>query len=250
MLWTKLGVAVAAVSFSVFVGTAHAADVTTVLARTRQALEPGQNMRANVVFTIRNSHGEAVEWAGRFYRRSGNDPRMRIVFDSPLDLRGTDVTVSRAPDGEARTRLYLPAIRRVREITADMRGESFLGTDLNYEDIGLQQIEYQQHSLREDDDDAGRPCYRVESIPDHGWWYGKIVRCIDKKDFIPRRTEYTDRSGILWKVRTFEQVKTIGGYPTWTRLTMETLPTGTSTTITLSEIEYDSALSPYLFEAP
>ncbi len=230
--------------------SAGATDVTTVLGRMREALEPGKDMRANVVFTIANGRGESVEWAGRFYRRGGSDPRMRLVFDSPLDLRGTDITVLRASDGVSHTRIYLPAIRRVRDVTADMRGESFLGTDFNYEDIGLYQIDYQQHRLLDDDEIAGRTCHRVESVPDRGWWYGKIVRCIDAKDYIPRRTEYYDRSGVLWKVRTFDQIKTIHGYPTWTRLSMETVPTGTSTTITLKDVEYDTGLSPYLFEGP
>jgi hypothetical protein len=230
-------------------GAASGADVTTVLARTRQALVPGKDMRANVTFDIRNERGEDVRWTARLYRKSGAEAALRLVFDAPLDLRETDVTAMRTASGEARTTIYLPAVRRVREITADARGESFLGTDFNYEDIGLQDVEYEQHRFLDDDEIGGRPCYRVESIPGRGWWYGKIVRWIDKKDFIPRRTEYYDRAGVLWKVRTFEKIRSIDGHPTWTRLVMETVPTHTSTTITLHDIEYDTGLSPYLFEA-
>jgi outer membrane lipoprotein-sorting protein len=244
------GALLGAALFTVFAGAACAIDVTTILARARQALEPGEDMRAKVVFSITNARGESVEWAGRLYRHGGSEARMRLVFESPLDLRGTDVTVSRTADGETRMRIYLPAIRRVRELTADMRGESFLGTDFNYEDLGFQQVDYQQHSLIDDDEIGGRPCYRIASVPDRGWWYGKILRYTDKKDYIPRRTEYSDRSGVLWKVRTFDGIKMIDTYPTWTRLTMQTIPTGTSTTITLSDIEYDTGLSPALFDGP
>ena len=227
---------------------ASAIDVTELLARARQALEPGTDMRAGFDFTIANARGESVHWTGVYYRRSVPDSRIRLLFDSPLDLRGTDVVVRRATDGISRTRIYLPGLRREREIDADMRGESFLGTDFNYEDLGLQHLDFQQHTLVGEEELDGRACYRLESVPDRGWWYGKIVRSIDTKTFLPRRTEYYDRSGVLWKVRTFNDVKTVNGFPTATRIAMQTVPTGTSTTITLSDIQYNTKLADVLFE--
>jgi len=129
-----------------------------------------------------------------------------------------------------------------------MRGESFLGTDFNYEDLAFESIAFQQHALRGDGHAQGRDCYLVESIPDHGWWYGKLMRCIDKETYLPLRTEYFDRSGILWKVRTLDVVETIGSYPTPTQITMRTVPTGTSTRITLRDVAYDTGFPGSLLE--
>jgi outer membrane lipoprotein-sorting protein len=227
-----------------------AADVHTVLEKMNRALAPGRDMRANVTLTLNNGRGEKVQWSGRLYRRMGADPRLRFVLDSPLDVRGTDVTVTRTADNASRARVYLPAIRRVREITGDMRGESFLGTDFTYEDLGFQQMEFQQHALLRDADLDGHDCYRVESRPARGWWYGRIVRWIDKRNFLPRRTEYFDRQSVLWKLRTFDDVRTITSHPTWTSLTMTTVPAGTSTTIALRDVEYDTGLTSLLFEQP
>ncbi len=228
-------------------GTARSADVNDVLARMRSATEPGKDMRATIVFAITNERGEIVKWTGHFYRRSGASPRIRLVFDDPIDLRGTEVSVGRSTDGTTKTRIYLPSLRRVREMESDMRGESFLGTDFNYEDLGLQQLDYQQHRL---EDAADASCYHVESTPSRGWWYGRIDRCIDKKDYLPRRTEYYDRNGVLWKVRILNDVKKIGGHPTATEITMQTIPQHTSTTITLSEVQYDTGLTDSLFGEP
>jgi hypothetical protein len=242
-LGTALLLAVAAVP-------ADAADVVDVLARVRKATEPGRDMRAKFTFDITNAKGEVVQWAGMYYRRSGLDARMRLVFDSPLDLRGTEVSISRGADGIAHTRIYLPGIRRVRDIQADMRGESFLGTDFNYEDIGLQQLEFQQHALVGDGEVEGQDCLRVESVPDRGWWYGKVVRCVSKKNFLPLRTEYYDRSGELWKVRSLGEVKTIDSFPTATQITMQTVPVRTSTRITLTDVVYNEGLPDGIFETP
>ena len=244
----KLRVAFTAASFTLFVGSTHAADVTSVLGRMRQALEPGTDMRANVVFNITNAQGETVEWSGRLYRQGGRDARMRLVFESPLDLRGTDVTVWRSADGEPRTRIYLPALRRVREISADVRGESFLGTDFNFEDLGFEQLDHQQHAVKGEDKVDGRPCWVLESVPDDPWWYGRIVRCVDQGDYLPRRAEYFDRAGSLIKRRTFDRVENVQSHPTPVQITMTTVPARTWTRITLHDVTYDSGIPDTVFE--
>ncbi len=227
-----------------------AIDVTQLLHRIRDATFAGQDMRANFDFEIVNAKGESVHWTGQYYRRNGPAPRTRLVFDHPLDLRGTEVTVISGTNGETHTRVYLPGVRRVRDITADMRGESFLGTDFNYEDLGLQALDFQQQSLGDGKDPEGRDCHRLESVPQSGWWYGRIVSCVDRKSYLPLRTEYYDRAGVLWKIRTLEGVKTIKSHPTATQITMQTVPTKTLTRITLSDIAYDSGLADVLFESP
>jgi len=228
-------------------GATKGVDANDVLTRMRGALTPGKDMRATVVFTIANDKGDVVRWTGQLYRRGGSSPRTRIVFEDPPDLRGTAVSVFRADDGTTKTRLYLPTLRRTRLIDSDTRGESFLGTDFNYEDLGLQQLDPRQVDLKNPGD---KDCYHLESVPTSGWWYGKVDRCVDRTSYLPLRTEYYDRSGILWKVRTLGNVTKIDGYATPTEIEMQTLPQHTSTTITLSDVHYDTGLPDSVFATP
>ncbi|MCC6849449.1 MAG: outer membrane lipoprotein-sorting protein [Deltaproteobacteria bacterium] len=222
-------------------------DVTEALQRMRQASFAGKDMHAQIAFDIVNAKGESVRWVGRYFRRNAPETRIRLSFDAPADLHGTEVSVVGGAKDESRVSVYLPSLRRVREISGDMRGESFFGTDFNYEDLGLQPLAFQQHALTEAKDPAGRDCYRIESTPQHGWWYGRIVRFVDRTSFLPLRTEYYDRAGVLWKVRTLGKIQTIASHPTATEITMETVPTKTSTRITLSEIAYDTELDDSAF---
>ena len=226
----------------------RATDVSDVLARMRQAVAPGKDMRATVVFVMSNAKGENVRWTGHLYRRSHEQPGMRLTFDDPVDLRGTEVQV-RGADGNTQTRLYLPSIRRVRDLQADMRGESFLGTDFNYEDLALQDLTFQRQTLVTGDG-KDPDCIWVESIPERGWWCGKMLRCISKQTYLPRRTEYYSRDGTLWKVRTFDSVKEIGGFPTATEIATKTVPLGTSTRIILTDVQYDTKIPESVFERP
>ena len=227
-----------------------ATDVVGLLARSQRALEPGKDLQATVTFEIGNAKGDSVSWTGSYYRRSGADVRTRIVFDTPLDLRGTEVALRSLPDGSEQVRTYLPAIRRIRDLSGDARGESFLGTDFNYEDLGLEHLAYREHALLGEDRFDGRTCTDVESIPQQGWWYGKIVRCVDMRTGLPIRTRYYDRSGTLWKVRTFNRIETVDGHPTATRITMETVPLGTWTRITFRDLKYDRGLPATVVELP
>jgi hypothetical protein len=160
------------------------------------------------------------------------------------------VTVQRTDGARDRTRIYLPFVRRVREIESDMRGESFLGTDFNFEDLGLEELEFHEQALRGEEEFQGRACYRMESVPDRSWWYGRIVRCVDKKDYLPRLTQYYDPAGLLYKVRTFERVETIDGHPTPVDVLMEVIPGRTSSRLVLRDVEYDTGLEDELFVAP
>jgi len=251
MLRRAFALAFAFVTITIgWVSLATALDVTQVIDRVRSVTSPGKDMRASFDFEMVNAKGESVHWKGSYYRRSAPDERVRLVIDSPADLRGTEVTVASGSDGLAHQRLYVPSLRRVRDLRADMRGESFLGTDFNYEDLGFQHLDFQQQSLVEGKDPEGRDCFLLESVPQSGWWYGRIKYCVDRKTYLPLRTEYYDRAGVLWKIRTLEGIKTIKSYPTPTVITMQTVPARTLTRITLSDVQYDTGLADVLFEAP
>jgi hypothetical protein len=81
----------------------------------------------------------------------------------------------------------LPAARKVRRVSATDRGESFLGSDLSYEDVKLEtQVgldDYRWTTLGEDEVDA-RPCLVVEAVPvdektARELGYGRVLLSVD-----------------------------------------------------------------------
>jgi hypothetical protein len=202
-----------------------------------KAVEPGKDMRAPFEMTITNRAGAKVSWNGDYYRKGD---RKRVVFRAPIDIKGVDLVVERKGDGANLFKLFFPALRRLRTIESDVRGESFFGTDFNYEDLGFEQLSYAKHKILGEDNVGGRACYKIESIPAKGWWYGRIVRCVDKQDYLPRRTEYFAQNGELFKRRTFDRVDTIQSYPTPMEITMHTVPAKAQSQLRFGEIKYDT----------
>jgi len=208
-----------------------------ILAKMAKAVEPGKDMRATFEMTITSRSNQQVSWTGEYYRKGD---KKRVVFRSPVDIKGVDLAVERMRDGMNSFKLYLPVIRRLRTIERDVRGEAFFGTDFNYEDLGFEQLSSTKQKILGEDNVAGRACYKVESVPAKGWWYGRIVRYVDKEDYLPRRTEYFAQNGEAFKQRTFERVEPIQSYPTPMEITMRTLPAKTQSRLRFSEVKYDT----------
>ncbi|MEE9254559.1 MAG: MMPL family transporter, partial [Pseudomonadales bacterium] len=81
------------------------------------------------VTRVRETHG---------YRRYfGAEKRTVVFYLSPTNVKGTGFLTYDYPDAERDDDqwLYLPALRKVRRISASDRGDYFLGTDFTYEDV-------------------------------------------------------------------------------------------------------------------
>lgn len=66
----------------------------------------------------------------------GKGDKTLVRFTAPNDIRGTSFLVWEHPEGDDERFLYLPALGRVRRVAGQEKQESFVGSDLSYEDIG------------------------------------------------------------------------------------------------------------------
>ena len=105
--------------------------------------------------TGRDSRGEMrmrlVDRQGRVRERSlaiaalqgtgGKGDKTLVRFTYPNDINGTAFLVWEHPTADDERFLYLPALGRVRRIAGQEKQESFVGSDLSYEDIGGRDID-------------------------------------------------------------------------------------------------------------
>src|SRR5262245_27676114 len=77
--------------------------------------------------------GERVRELEIYERRLPGDEQKAIVFFlAPAEVKGTGFLAFTHKGRPADQWLYLPELKRVRQITARSRNESFMGTDLSY----------------------------------------------------------------------------------------------------------------------
>lgn len=204
----------------------------------------GKDGQAKVTMTL--SDGRTREFA--ILRRNadkGKDQKFYVYFMAPSDVRRMSYLVHKHPGGDDDRWLFLPALNLVKRIAPGDKRTSFVGSDFLYEDVSGRALDEDTHELVETTDTQ----YVIKNTPkDAGAVeFSSYTVWIDKETFLPRKAEYLDRNGKLYRRVEATKVKTLQGYPTVLESCAEDLAAGTRTVNTFSDIKYDIKLSDRIF---
>ena len=80
-------------------------------------------------------------------------------------------------------RMWLPAFKKVRRISAKKRGDSFMGSDLSFEDLSNRDLSGNNFNRLENQSVGEKECYVLDTIPKIEIMasYSKHVSYIEKK---------------------------------------------------------------------
>jgi hypothetical protein len=228
---------------------ARAADSPTVLLqRMKSWLEPEQASTRQLAMSIR-SGAETAQWTAGQARGSVDGARYALtVLLSPPDLRGTALLVREQSNGAAREWLYLPYLRRVREVLPVDEFQSFLNTELTYADVGFVDIANRAVSAAGTDSLNGVAAVKVQEVPKDKRTFSRIVTWLVPATGQPLKREYYDPADRLWKTETFENVADIHGVPTAQRVRIEDVQTGYGSEYRAGEIAYGLSIPKELFD--
>ncbi len=110
---------------------------------------------------------------------------------------------------------WIPALERSIKLPPSMMTQSWMGTDFTNDDLVKESslLEDYTHSLIGDTIIMGRSCHLIEMVPkpEAAVIWGKLIVCIDKKDFIELHTRFYDEEGILINTMNADNVKEMDG---------------------------------------
>lgn len=145
------------------------------VARRVDARDTGRDSRMEMTMRLFDRQGRVRERAlvvqgMRGTGGQGRDgDRMLVRFQSPAEIRGTGFLVWEHPAADDERFLFLPALGRVRRIAGAETQDSFVGSDLTYEDIGGRELEHYTYTLMTGPptwtgpDGQPHPVWRLES---------------------------------------------------------------------------------------
>jgi outer membrane lipoprotein-sorting protein len=230
---------------------APSAEMTAyqIVKKSEDLLDQAKDSKADMLMILMNNKGEKRERTlSTFVKRYGNNKSKSIVFfNTPADLKGTSFLVWTNENKEDKQWLYLPALQRVRQISSSGKGESFMGTELTFFDMGSQDIDDYTYTLTKEENVKGEMCYMIEAIPKKVQFYSKVIVWVRKGNFIPAKADLYDTKGQYLKQGIFENVKNIKGINTPSHIEMHNIQNGKTTIIDLSNIAYDSGLKDDIF---
>jgi outer membrane lipoprotein-sorting protein len=187
-------------------------------------------------------------------RYPGDEEKALSFFLEPSEVKGTAFLQWGHKKTADDQWLYLPDIRRTRRITAELRNESFMGTDFSYQDLEiLGEIqgwteEEAPSTLVGEEQIAGSPCHVIRLQPkQEGMRYGRIQLWLDRDKLVTRRMDFFDKDDAAVKSLTLERIEDVGRFPTPHVLEMRNLKTGSRTRLEVSDVKYDAGLSDELF---
>lgn len=190
--------------------------------------------------------GQRVRSVRQFVARFDEGEKKLLFFTAPADVRDTAfmnwsyITPS-APDDQW---IYLPALGRVRRISAEKKNDSFMGSDFTYEDLSARHPDLDTHRVIGTETLDGRKVYVVESIPTEGSSsYGHTISRIADGIWTGLRRDFYDDSGILLKMLEIDDYEQIDGFWTITHMTMTNVQSGHSTTMELSELQFNTGIA-------
>lgn len=222
------------------------------------ARDEGVAVARNLTMEMTDRRGKTRTRETRGFRKYYDDEKRTVIFYlEPSNIKDTAFLTWDYPDADKDDDqwLYLPAMRKVRRISASDRGDYFLGTDLTYEDIKLETRisleDYTRNTIGEDEVD-GHHCYLLESIPvdedvAEELGYGKVEQCVDSAIWMVRRARFWDTKGSPLKTSYFRDIRQVQGIWTQHRIEVENHKTGHSTLFLFSDVDYRQGVRDGLF---
>ena len=171
-----------------------------------------------------------------------------IWFLSPADDRGVAFLKIEHDDRDDEMRIWLPAFKKIRRISAKKRSDSFMGSDMSFEDLSSRQIDEFTFTLIGEENYDGTFCHLLESLPKehlHTEYY-RHVTWVDSTLFIPLKEDSYDKSNKLLKEKYFTYTK-INDYYILTEIQVTNVQKNHSTHLKFENIELDIALEDKIF---
>ena len=228
------------------------------IARRINARNEGEVVSRLVTMAMTDRNGtERVRETKSFRKYFGKEKRTVIFYLSPSNIKDTAFLTYDYPEADRDDDqwLYLPAVRKVRRISASDRGDYFLGTDFTYEDIrketkvGIE--DYSWKTLGEEIVDGHR-CFLVEQIPVNEktakeLGYSKVQSWVDAEIWMVRQSKFWDVAGNPLKTNQLKDIRPIQDIWTAHQLLSENHKTGHKTVFTFKDVDYGQSVKDEMF---
>ena len=165
-----------------------------------------QNYSVNVSMLLSNSKGKEItrNLIMKVLEVKDDGNKSLMEFENPADVKGTVVLTFTHRTKDNDQWLYLPALGRVKRISASSKSGSFLGSEFAFEDLASPEIEKYTFKFLNETTWKTNNVYVVERIPnDKNSGYSKQLVYYNKENYRVEKIEYFDRKSTHVKTLEF-----------------------------------------------
>ena len=174
--------------------------------------------------------------------------KQMIWILSPAMDRGISFLKIENEDGSDDLRMWLPAFKKIRRISTKKRSESFMNSDISYEDLYMRKIEDYNFEIVGEELIDDVDCYILESkVKSHEIsQYSRHLSWISKTLYLPLKEKSFDMNGNLLKEKeiSYSMQKE---YFIAEKILVKNVQTEHSTKVLLNNIEVNTNVSDIFF---
>lgn len=220
-----------------------------IMKKSESLMDRAKDSKAEMTMTLINKKGKERQRRLLAYAKNydNKEAKTLLIFMAPADVKGTSFLAWSYPDKEDTQWLYLPALGRVRRVSSGGKGESFMGTEFSFYDMGGRNIDDDTYTLTGEEQVEGHMCYVIEAVPKDIKYYSKVIFWIRKDNFIPVKMDFYDKKGKYLKQGTFTKIETIKGINAPTHIEMLNTQNNRRTILEMHNILYNTGLKDDIF---
>jgi len=203
--------------------------------------------KVDLIMTLTNKKGKTR--SSTLHSITKDDGAKQIIwFLSPADDKGVAFLKIEHDDKDDEMRMWLPAFKKVRRISAQKRSDRFMGSDMSYEDMSSRRLGEFKFTIIGQEDYDSIACHLLESIPKEHirTEYSRHITWVDSTFLIPLKEESYDKSGSLLKKKYFSYT-IIKEYQILTKVYVVNIQKNHSTTLNFEKIKLDTGVDDNLF---
>jgi len=216
------------------------------LAHLMDKREAPKDMKSNMSMVLTNKNGKTRNSKIRSYSKDENKKQI-LWFLAPAEDKGFAYLKIEHEDKNDDMKLWLPNFKKIRRISSRKKSESFMGSDMSYEDMSSRELNEYTYSITGSGTIEGKDCYILESIPNGiKTEYSKHISWITKDSYLPLKEESFDKNGKLLKVKSivYQQIKK---YNIMKELHVKNVQRNHQTVLKFDNIEVDSGIEDKIF---
>lgn len=206
----------------------------------------GNDMTGNLIMTIENSRGnQRVRKIKQFVKTVNKGEKKIMYFLSPADVKNTSFMTWSYDDGSKSDDqwIYLPALKKVKRISSDSKGDYFMGSDFTYDDLGDRHPLDDNHTILREEMIDGKETIVIESVPkDEDYMYARTVTWVVKDSWIGLKKEFYDEDDELLKILTVDDQQSFGDVIILTKVKMKNVQRNQFTIMEFSDVQIDTGI--------
>ena len=203
--------------------------------------------RVDLIMTLTNKKGKIRTSSLRSIVK--NDGRKQIMwFLSPADDKGVAFLKIEHNNKDDEMKIWLPAFKKVKRISAKKRSDNFIGSDLSFEDMSSRQLDEYSFKILDNKVFESISCYLLESKPKENLRteYSRHLTWIHPTLFLPLKEESYDKNGKLLKEKKYNYTQ-ISDYDVLGEINVKNVQKNHSTNLKFKNIELDIGVDDKIF---